>query len=223
METNQTTPVTTTQETKQNKKIMTCKTCGTPMAKNAKRCPSCGAKNPRKRIRKLITLLVIVGLIAGYFLYLFISASASATITIPSGEKFTKTEFYSTYREYILNDRYNEFVSECLPANIVVKGKITKLDDTTVGVKKEYSSIHLEKGAHRVMKIEIENQYIYEISYDLYDKAENHNFGKLRVGDKVTAIGVISPFNTVTPENYIRESLPGDLKIIGGEEDITRQ
>ena len=60
METNQTT---TTQQPVTNKKMTTCKTCGAPMAKSAKKCQSCGAKNPKKRIQKLIVLLIIVGIV----------------------------------------------------------------------------------------------------------------------------------------------------------------
>lgn len=60
METNQTTPTTTTQQPTTNKKMMNCKTCGSPMAKSAKKCPSCGAKNKKRKLKKLLVFIVII-------------------------------------------------------------------------------------------------------------------------------------------------------------------
>ena len=40
----------TTQTVQNNNKMMAWKTCGAQMAKSAKKWPSCGAKNPKKRI-----------------------------------------------------------------------------------------------------------------------------------------------------------------------------
>ncbi len=59
-----------TQQPQMNKKMTLCKTCGSPMAKTAKKCPSCGAKNNK---RKLIKLLVFVVIICTIFVISFIS------------------------------------------------------------------------------------------------------------------------------------------------------
>ena len=60
METNQTTQTTTTQQPAANKKMMACKTCGAQMAKSAKKCPSCGAKNGKAKMKKLIVLVAVI-------------------------------------------------------------------------------------------------------------------------------------------------------------------
>lgn len=219
METNQTSQTVETQQIIKNKKMMNCKTCGAPMAKSAKKCQSCGAKNPRKKIKKILVLLIIVGIIVGYPAFFIITENPTATITANNGEEFTKKEFASLYHEYILNDKYIEFTEEYLPAQVVIEGKIDRISDTTVGVSGSAPSIHIESGAHNLMKIEI-GPYIYKIKYDIWDKAENHEFGKLKVDDKVVAVGIITKNNTLTPENYIRDELPDDLEVIGTEDGI---
>ncbi len=213
----------TTQTAATNKKMMACKTCGASMAKSAKKCQSCGAKNPKKRIKKLIVLLVIAGIIIGYPAYFMIRDNTSATITAKNGEEFNVSGLNKVYREYLLNDDYKEFVNEYLPAEVVVKGKITEIDTTSVGVSSDGLNVHLEAGARNVIKIEINNEYVYMIPYDLYKKAEDYDFGKLNVGDKVEAAGIITKSITLENGNYIRDGLPGTLEIIGTEDGIVKK
>ena len=212
METNQTT---TTQQPVTNKKMTTCKTCGAPMAKSAKKCQSCGAKNPKKRIQKLIVLLIIVGIIVGYPSFFIIRDNISATITCRNGEELHYNELRNIYGDYLNNDDYKEFVNEYLPAEVVVKGKITEIDNITVGATSDGLNVHLESGACKVAKIEINNEYVYLIKYDLYKDAEDYDFGKLKVGDKVTATGVITNSITLTENNQIYAVLPSELEVIG--------
>ncbi len=40
--------------------MMKCKTCGNEIAKSAKKCPSCGAKNPVAKMKKIIVFVVVV-------------------------------------------------------------------------------------------------------------------------------------------------------------------
>ena len=221
METNQTTQ-TTTQQPITNKKMMSCKTCGAPMAKSAKKCQSCGAKNPKKRIKKFIILLIIVGIIVGYPAFFVIRDNMSAKITCRNGEELRYNELGDIYSNYLRNDDYKEFVNEYLPAEVVVKGKITEIDETTVGATSDGLNVHVESGACRVIKFEINNEYVYMISYDLYTKAEDYDFGKLKVGDKVVAKGIITDSVTLKNGNQINESLPSKLDVIGTEDGITK-
>lgn len=218
METNQ-----RTQTVAANKKMMVCKTCGAQMAKSAKKCQSCGAKNPKKRIKKLVILLVILGIVVGYPAFFIIRDNTSATITAKNGEEFNVSGLNKVYREYLLNDDYKEFVNEYLPAEVVVKGKITEIDTTSVGVSSDGLNVHLEAGASNVIEIEINNEYVYMIPYDLYKKAEDYDFGKLNVGDKVEAAGIITKSITLENGNYIRDGLPGTLEIIGTEDGIVKK
>ena len=152
METNQTATT--------NKKMMVCKTCGASMAKSAKKCQSCGAKNPKKRIKKLIILLVIAGVIVGYPAFFIIRDNTSATITAKNGEELRYNELGNIYSDYLLNDDYSDFVEEYLPAEVVVKGKITEIDNETIGLSSNGFTAHVEAGAHKVIKIEINKEYI---------------------------------------------------------------
>ncbi len=220
METNQTTQ-TATQQPITNKKMMSCKTCGAPMAKSAKKCQSCGAKNPKKRIKKFIILLIIVGIIVGYPAFFVIRDNMSAMITCRNGEELRYNELGDIYSDYLRNDDYKEFVNEYLPAEVVVKGKITEIDETTVGATSDGLNVHVESGACRVIKFEINNEYVYMISFDLYTKAEDYDFGKLKVGDKVVAKGIITDSVTLKNGNQINEGLPSKLDIIGTEDGIT--
>lgn len=66
MENNQT----TTQQSITNKKMTCCKTCGSQMAKSAKKCPSCGAKNGKAKMKKLlvfISIIVVAAIAIGIF------------------------------------------------------------------------------------------------------------------------------------------------------------
>lgn len=220
METNQTTQ-TATQQPITNKKMMGCKTCGAPMAKSAKKCQSCGAKNPKKRIKKFIILLIIVGIIVGYPAFFVIRDNMSAMITCRNGQELRYNELGDIYSDYLRNDDYKEFVNEYLPAEVVVKGKITEIDETTVGATSDGLNVHVESGACRVIKFEINNEYVYMISFDLYTKAEDYDFGKLKVGDKVVAKGIITDSVTLKNGNQINEGLPSKLDIIGTEDGIT--
>lgn len=60
MENNQT----TTQQSITNKKMTSCKTCGSQMAKSAKKCPSCGAKNGKAKMKKLLAFISIIVVVA---------------------------------------------------------------------------------------------------------------------------------------------------------------
>lgn len=223
METNQTTQTTTTQQPITNKKMISCKTCGAPMAKNAKKCQSCGAKNHKKRIKKLIILLIILGIFVGYPSFFIIRDTISATITCRNGEELRYNELGDIYTDYLRNDDYNDFVNDYLPAEVVVKGKITEIDTTSVGVTNEGFNVHVESGACNIIKLEINNEYVYMISYDLYTKAEEYDFGKLKVGDKVEATGIITESLTIKDGNYIRDILPSKLEIIGTEDGIVKK
>ena len=218
METNQT----TTQQGVTNNKMMNCKTCGAPMAKSAKKCQSCGAKNPKKRIKKFIILLIIVGIIVGYPAFFVIRDNMSAMITCRNGEELRYNELGDIYSDYLRNDDYKEFVNEYLPAEVVVKGKITEIDNITVGATSDGLNVHLESGACKVAKIEINNEYVYLIKYDLYKDAEDYDFGKLKVGDKVTATGVITNSITLTENNQIYAVLPSELEVIGTADGIVK-
>lgn len=218
METNQ-----TTQMSAANKKMMVCKTCGAQMAKSAKKCQSCGAKNPKKRIKKLVILLVIIGIIVGYPAFFIIRDKTSSTITAKNGEELSYNELCNIYRDYLLNDDYKEFVNEYLPAEVVVKGKITEIDNETIGLSSNGFTAHVEAGAHKVIKIEINNEYIYMIPYDVYSDADEYSFGELKVGDKVEAVGIITKSITLENGNYIRDALPGTLEIIGTEDGIVKK
>ena len=127
------------------------------------------------------------------------------------------------YSDYLRNDDYKEFVNEYLPAEVVVKGKITEIDETTVGATSDGLNVHVESGACRVIKFEINNEYVYMISYDLYTKAEDYDFGKLKVGDKVEATGIITNAVTLKDGSVIKESLPSKLEVIGTEDGIEKK
>ena len=218
METNQ-----TPQTAAPNKKMMECKTCGAQMAKSAKKCQACGAKNPKKRIKKLIILIVVLGIIAGYPAYFIIRDNTSAVITVRNGEELRYNELRDIYSDYLLNDDYKEFVDEYLPAEVVVKGKITEVDNITVGLTSDGYTAHVESGACKVAKIEINNEYVYLINYDLYSDAEDYDFGKLKVGDEVEANGIITKSITLKSGNYINDSLPSKPEIIGTQDGITKK
>lgn len=223
METNQANPTTVTQQPVTNKKMMLCKTCGTPMAKSAKKCQACGAKNPKKRIKKLIALLIVLAIVVGYPAFFIIRDNTSATITARNNESFNYAKLRSIYSDYMLNDNYDEFVNEYLPAEVVVKGNITEIDTTSVGLSTDGVNYHVESGACNIIKIEINNEYVYMISYDLYTKAEEYDFGKLNVGDKVVATGYISKSITLKDGKYIADALPSKLEIIGTQDGIAKK
>lgn len=221
MEPNQTT--TPAQQPVANKKMMTCKTCGAPMAKSAKKCQSCGAKNPQKRIKKLIIILIILGVIIGYPAFYIIRNNSTATITAQNGEKLKKSELNNIYNEYLLNDDYNDFVDEYLPAKVVLKGKITKIDTSSIGVSSNGLNVHVESGACNIITFEINNQTRYVIAYDLYTKEDDYDFGNLKVGDKVEAIGVLTKAFTLENGKYIRKTLPSELEVLGSEDGIVKK
>lgn len=226
METNQTNTAThknSAQAPVANKKMMICKTCGAPMAKSAKKCQTCGAKNPKKKIKKLIVMLVILGIIVGYPAFFIIRDNTSATITAQNGETMKKGKFGNIYHEYVLNDDYNDFVNEYLPAKVVVKGKITEINTKSVGVSSDGLNYHVESGACNVITFEINNETLYVIPYDLYTKADDYDFGKLKVGDKVEAEGTISKSITLENGKYVRDYLPSELEILGSEDGITKK
>ena len=224
METNQTNANTNNvQQAVANKKMMICKTCGAPMAKSAKKCQACGAKNPKKKIKKLIVVLVILGIIIGYPAFFIIRDNTSAKITAKNGETMRKADFNNIYSEYVLNDDYVDFVNEYLPAKVVVKGKITKISDNAVGVTSDGLNYHVESGACNVITFEINNVTEYIISYDLYKDAEEYDFGNLKVGDKVEAVGTITKSYTLENGKYVRKSLPSGLEIIGSEDGIVKK
>ncbi len=223
MENNQTTQTAITQQPVASKKMMTCKTCGAQMAKSAKKCQSCGAKNSKKRIRKLIVFLVILAIIVGYPAFYIIRDNTSATITVKNGEELRYNELGEIYSDYLLNDDYKEFVEEYLPAEVVVKGKITEIDTESVGLSSNGFTAHVEAGACNVIKIEINNEYIYMIPYDIYKEADEYSFGELKVGDKVEATGTITKSITLRDGNYIRDGLPSKLEIIGTADSIVKE
>lgn len=210
-------------QTTTNKKMMNCKTCGTPMAKSAKKCQSCGAKNPRKRIRKLICLFIIVGIIIGYPLFFIIRDNSTATITAKNGDVLKAAKLNSIYNEYILNDDYKDFVDEYLPADVILKGKITEIDTTSVGISSNGLNVNVESGACNIITFEINNEALYMISYDLYTKPEDYDFGKLKVGDKVEAVGTLTKSFTLESGKYIRKSLPSQIEVIGTKEGIVKK
>lgn len=225
METNQTTQTTenTTQQPVMNKKMMVCKTCGAAMAKSAKKCQACGAKNPKKRVKKLIVLLIIVGIIVGYPAFFIIRDNTSATITCRNGEELRYNELGNIYVDYLRNDDYSDFVNEYLPAEVIVEGKITEIDTYSVGLTTSGGTAHVESGACNIIKIEINNEYVYMISYDLYTEAEEYDFGKLKVGDKVEATGIITNSVTLKNGNQICDSLPSQLEVIGTQDGIVKK
>lgn len=209
----------TTQQTPNNKKMTVCKTCGAPMAKSAKECPSCGAKNGKKKLIKLIVFLVIIAIVVGYPAFHIIKNNNSATITARNGEEFKIAELSDVYEDYMANDKYKEFVNTYLPAEVVIEGEITKIDDTTTGVSSDGYTAHLESGASRIIKFQINNNPVYTIRYDLYSKAEDYEFGKLKVGDKIIAKGYIT--DSVTKNGkYLNDALPYDYEIIGSADGI---
>lgn len=223
MEANQKNTEAVTQQTVNNKKMMSCKTCGAPMAKSAKKCQACGAKNPKKRIKKLIALFIILAIIIGYPAFFIIRDRTSATITALNGEKLTYSELSTIYNEHIRNDDYKEFVEEYLPAKVVVKGKVTEIDTYSVGVSTNGFSANVEAGACNIIEFEINNEYIYAIPYDLYTDEEDYSFGKLKVGDKVEATGIITKAITLKDGNYIKEGLDSVLEIVGSEDGIIKK
>ncbi len=221
MENNQTTP-TTTQQPVMNKKMAACKTCGAPMAKSAKQCPACGAKNSKKKITKLIAFLVIIAIVVGYPAFYIIRNNNSAIITTRNGEEFKIAELSDVYEDYMANDKYKDFVNTYLPAEVTIEGEITKIDDTTSGVTVNGQSAHLESGACRIIKFQINNNAVYTIRYDLYTKAEDYDFGKLKVGDKIVAKGYITDSITKNGK-YLNDALPYDYEIIGSADGIEKK
>ncbi len=193
------------------------------MAKSAKKCQSCGAKNPKKKIKKLIAFLIVLAIIMGYPAYFILRDKMSATITARNGEELSYSELGNIYKDYSLNDDYEEFVNEYLPAEVVVKGKITEIDTESVGLSSNGFTAHIEAGAHNVIKIEINNQYIYMISYDIYKDADEYSFGEFKVGDKVEAKGTITKTITLESGNYIRDGLPSVMEITGTADGITKE
>lgn len=212
-------------------KLTKCKTCGADMAKSAKVCPSCGAKNPRKKLKKLIIFLVIVGIIVGgTAINMAITSKGAPVVTSANGEKLSLGEFEKTYHNYYLNDDVDGFITEYLPAEVVMSGKIKAIDHSSVGVSDSGSGVHLDANASRVSTFTIkEDQYQYKIYYDLYTKPEEYKFGELKVDDEVTATGYITKETISSKRNgkrYYGEQIysESDMKVIilGSEDGIVK-
>jgi len=216
-------PITTNNTT--NKKLTNCKVCGTVMAKSAKKCQSCGAKNPRKAIKKLITFLIILAIIIGCPSFFAIKDKLNPAVKIiaNNGETLSFAKFKDAYKEYVLNDDYDEFVDNYLPAQVSLSGKITEIDTSNVGVSNEGNSVHLDSNAANLIIFEIDNRHRYYISYELWTDKENYEFGKLKVGDKITATGTITKSITLRDGNYIADGISSSLEIIGTEDGITKK
>lgn len=164
-----------------------------------------------------------MGVIIGYPAFYIIRNNSTATITAQNGEKLKKSELNNIYNEYLLNDDYNDFVDEYLPAKVVLKGKITKIDTSSIGVSSNGLNVHVESGACNIITFEINNQTRYVIAYDLYTKEDDYDFGNLKVGDKVEAIGVLTKAFTLENGKYIRKTLPSELEVLGSEDGIVKK
>ena len=175
-------------------KMTNCKTCGAEIAKSAKVCPNCGAKNPKKKLKKLIVFLVIIGIVFGSFgINMAITSKGQPIVTAANGEEMALGTFEEKYHEYYLNDDVDGFLNEYLPAKVVLSGKILKVDHASVGVSNNGYNVNVDKDASAISDFTIrENQYHFVIYYDLYTKPEEYQFGELKVDDEVTATGYIT-------------------------------
>lgn len=145
METNQ-----TTQTTTMNKKMTNCKTCGMPMAKNAKKCPSCGARNTKKRIK---TLLIVVAIFVVLTLMGFVSLDSNLPenqiIKAEIGE--TYTAYNETYKfsissiEFYNGERlenYETYGNEC----ISIAGTIENIGKSNISIQASDFEINFDNG-----------------------------------------------------------------------------
>ena len=217
METNQT----TTQQGVTNNKMMNCKTCGTPIAKSAKKCPSCGAKNKKSPIGKIIILilLVLAIVLGGAYAVKVKNVNASDAVLTVNGTEYTWTEYQDLYHEYYLNGKSIEFGEEFVPANAEITGKITKISDAIIGETMK-GNMPTENTKMK-FEITIDDGCTYSVIYGYYEQ-NDYDFSHLVVGDEVTVKGVVTE-NDLFPTSIIKEYLDAQLKITGTADGITKK
>lgn len=206
-------------QTTQNKNLVTCKTCGAQMAKSAKVCPSCGGKNKKKSLVKIIIPLVIILVLGSLYVIKIMNVNASEAILTVNGADYSWSEYKELYHKYYLNGKTIEFSEEFTPATAEVSGEITKISDAIIG--STMNGNMPTKSTLMKYEITIDEGCTYSVIYKYYDQ-HDYDFSHLSVGDKVTVKGEVTEKN-LFPTNRINENLDSQLKIEGTVEGITKE
>ncbi len=206
-------------QTTQNKNLTTCKTCGAQMAKSAKVCPSCGGKNKKQSLIKIIIPLVIFLVLGCLYAIKVMNVNTSEAILTVNGTVYSWTEYKELYHEYYLNGKAIEFSEEFAPATAEITGEITKISDAIIG--STMNGNMPTKSTLMKYEITIDEGCTYSIIYKYYDQ-HDYDFSHLSVGDKVTVKGTVTKEN-LFPTNRINENLDAQLKIEGTVEGITKE
>ena len=217
METNQTTQTTTPQPIA-NKNMINCKTCGAPIAKSAKKCTSCGAKNKKKQVIKIIIPLVIILVFVGAYVSKVMDFNSHEAVLTVNGTEYTWAEYKDLYHDYYLNGKSIEFDEEFVPANVVTTGKITKISDAIIGETMDGNLP--DENTMMKYQITIDDNCTYSVVYGYYEQ-NDYDFSHLAVGDEVTVKGIVTE-EDLFPTNIIKERLDGQLKITGTADGITK-
>lgn len=206
-------------QTLQNKNLITCKTCGAQMAKSAKACPSCGAKNKKKPLIKIIIPLVIVLVLVGVYVAAIMNTTSSKAILTVNGSEYSWGEYKDLYHEYYLNGNAIEFSEDFTPATAEISGEITKISDAIIG--STMNGNMPTKSTLMKYEITIDGGCTYSVIYKYYDQ-NDYDFSHLSVGDKVRVKGMVTKEN-LFPTNMIKENIDVQLNIEGTLEGITKE
>lgn len=212
MDTNQTTQ-------QENKKMTACKTCGAQIAKSAKQCPSCGAKNKKKSIVKIIIPLLIVLVLGGMYIGKVMDINSSDAILTVNGNQYSWTEYRELYHKYYLNGKAIEFMEEFTPATAEISGEITKISNPIIG--DTLNGNMPTKNTLMKYEITIDDGCTYSVTYKYYDQ-NKFDFSHLSVGDKVTVKGEVTE-DILFSTTRIEEDLDSKLQITGQAEGIIKE
>ena len=206
-------------QTTQNKNLIECKTCGAQMAKSAKACPSCGGKNKKKSLIKIIIPLVIILVLGALYAVKVMNVNSTDAILKVNGTEYSWTEYKDLYHNYYLNGKAIEFSEEFVPANATYTGEITKISNAIIG--ETMNGNIPTKNTFMKYEIIIDDGCTYSFTYNYYDQ-NDYDFSHLSVGDTVTVNGAVTEDN-LFPTNRIEEYLDAKLKIEGTLEGITKE
>ncbi len=199
-----------------NNKMTSCKTCGAKIAKSAKKCPSCGAKNKKKSIIKIIIPLAIFVVLASLYISKTLDINATGAVLYVNGTEYSWMDYKDIYHDYYLNGKSIDFQNEFLPAEATITGKITKISDAIIGETMK-SNMPTETTLMK-FEITIDDGCTYSVIYNYYDQ-NNYDFSHLAVGDTVTVKGTVTE-DELFDSKIIPEYLDAQLKIIGTSEGI---
>ena len=206
-------------QTTQNKNLTECKICGAQIAKSAKVCPSCGGKNKKKSLIKIIIPLVIILVLGGVFAFKSMDSKANQPTLTVNGTEYSWTEYKDLYHDYYLNGKAIEFHENFTPANANYTGEITKISNAIIGAT---TNNHMPtKNTLMEYKITIDDSCTYSFIYKYYDQ-NDYDFSHLSVGDTVTVNGIVTE-DSLFPTNMIKENIDVQLEIEGTLEGITKE